>query len=270
MRRKKRVLAILAFSAIVGCSPQFTPATPSLPEPVTLQLYSTATTAPLVTRLASAYSSTQADLSIETRVVNHEAMVTRLLSGEKAYFVSNHLPGNSQLWAAPIAQDGLVIIVHPENGVSDLSSDQIRQIFQGFIRNWSELGGEDLPITLFSRDAESGTRLQFERLIMGQRRTSANAQLITSAEAALISVAETRGGIAYTMLSQHGNRVSALSIDGVLPTQNAIRQSRYPLRSTLFIIGPAEPEADLRAFVGWIQSFEGQAIVAERFVPLPG
>jgi phosphate transport system substrate-binding protein len=194
------------------------------------------------------------------------------------FFLTNHLPPeeSTPVVAFPIGQDGIAVIVHPENDVESLTTAQLRDIYQGWTGNWSEVGGVDRPITVFSREDGSGTRAEFESLVMGDRRTTRTAQLVPSSAAAMTAVAREPGGIGYVSMSYLDERVRALPINDVQPTAENVLNSTYPLRSFLYIVGLREPDgsepddAHYRAFIGWVQSAEGQAVVARRYAPLPG
>src|SRR5262249_38879458 len=126
---------------------------------------------------------------------DYQAMINRLMSERNFYFVSNHLPSASPLWGAPIGQDGIAIIVHPDNPATGLSIQQLREIYQGRITNWKEVGGADIEISVVSREDGSGTRAEFEQAVMGDRRTTPNAQVTSSSAAMVQSVAAQPGSI---------------------------------------------------------------------------
>jgi phosphate transport system substrate-binding protein len=172
------------------------------------------------------------------------------------------------LWGAPIGQDGIAIITHPTNPVTKLSIEQLRAVYQGLISDWSILGGSPGPITVISREAGSGTRAEFERLLMGERQTTQSAQIAPSSAAVIASVGREPGSIGYVSMSYLDASVQALAIENIAPIQANVQQNTYPLRMTLFFAGPAEPVAALRFFIAWVQSPEGQAVVAQRYTPL--
>jgi phosphate transport system substrate-binding protein len=160
------------------------------------------------------------------------------------------------------------VIVHPENLLTDLTTEQLRNIYQGYISNWRDLGGTDLDVTVISREGGSGTRAEFEQLVMGERRTTLAAQIAPSSTAMVTSVATQAGGIGYVSMGYLDSRVRALSIDGVPLNVDTVYENTYPLRSTLYFIGLEEPQDDYRVFIGWVQSPEGQAVVARHYAPL--
>jgi phosphate transport system substrate-binding protein len=267
MGRTKRTFAIVAFT-LVSCSSRTLPAaTPTL-QLTTLRLYSTTATAPLVNDLAASYSQLYPSFAFDIVIGNYEAMADRLNQGEIAYFMSNHLPADSPLWAAPIGQDGIVVIVHPDNPLTDLTIAELREVYQGYIGNWRELSGMELPITVISREDGSGTRAEFERLVIGERRTVMSAQIAPSSAAVVESVAVRPGSIGYVSMSYLNPSVRPVAVDGVLPTSETVYENTYPLRTTLFFIGLTEPVDDYRVFIGWAQSPEGQAVVSRHYAPL--
>ncbi|QPC81801.1 substrate-binding domain-containing protein [Phototrophicus methaneseepsis] len=268
-KQTKRVLATAALMALVACNPQMHPATPSPTAAESYTVYTTSNAAPLVESLLSHYNESLSEELFRYDVGNHGQLLAGLGDNELDYFVSHHRPNDDDIWAAPIAQDGIVAIVHADNAITNLTTALLRQIYQGFITNWAELGGENITITLYSREAGSAVRAEFDRLVMGQRVTSPNAQIVPSTQAAILSITEDRGGLAYIPLSQLTSQVHALSIDDIPPTQDSVAQQIYPLRSTLFIIGREEPKEPYAALISWIQSTVGQNIVSEHYIPLP-
>jgi phosphate transport system substrate-binding protein len=268
MQRAKRAIAIVTFT-LVSCSSQVIPASTPAPTPTTLRLYGTTATLPLIQDLTSAYSLTHPNIIFETQVGNYRSMIDRVMQLEIPYFVTTHLPIDSPLLGYPIGQDGIAVIVHPDNPITSLSVEQMRQIYEGEITNWREVGGSDLPIEVVSREDGSGTRAEFESQVMGARQTTLLARLAPSSAAVVISVASLVNAIGYVSISYIDNRVRAVTLDGISATQENVANNTYPLRSIIYVAGIEEPITDFRAFIAWIQSPEGQAIVAQQYAPAP-
>lgn len=271
LKRTKRTLAMVAFTTLVGCGSQFTAATATQSEVITLRVYSTTSTFQLVTDISTAYEGiTLTPTHIETATGNYRAMLDRLINDvSNTYLITNHLPDDIRLWSAPIAQDGIAIITYRNNPVSTLSTEQVRQIYQGLLTNWREVGGENIPISLISREEGSGIRTEFERHVMGQRRIVPTAQIVPSQIAMLTRINETNGSIGYASLSSIDSDSQIIRINGIQATQTNVLNHSYPLRSTIFIVGIREPSEQYRQLVNWIQSNEGQQTVARNYVPLP-
>jgi len=269
MHPSKRTLAIVALTTtLMSCSAQMTPAsTPTAPT-MALRLYATTATLPLVTDLTTAYSETHPNILFDIRSGSYQTMLDHLLIGETPFFLSNHLPADSTLWAAPLGQDGIAIIGHSSLDVQELTLEQLRAIYQGHITNWDSVGGASQEIIVMSREDGSGTRAEFERLVMGQRSTTANSRLATSSISMIESVAALPGSIGYVSMSYLDDRVHALTIEDVAPTIANVSTNRYPLRATLYIVGLTAPENAYLDLIGWMQAPKGQAILSRYYAPL--
>ncbi len=273
MGRTKRTLAAVAFT-LVSCSSQILPAATPTTHVTALRLYVTTPAIPLIHNLTAAYTRLNPSITFEITSGDYEAMAQEVMRDDSAYLITNHLDDKSALWAAPIGQDGIAVIVHPDNDVSALTAAQVRDIYQGWTHNWRELGGRDGEILVISREDGGGTRAEFENLVMGSRRTTTTAQIAPSSMAMVQSVARLPNSIGYVSMSYLDDTVRALTLDGAAPTLANVYDNIYPLRSILYIAGQHEPggtgdlDPHYRAFIGWVQSPEGQALVARGYAPL--
>lgn len=270
MGRAGRTVAIVAL-ALAGCSNPVLPASTPTSDAVFIQLNTTTATLPLMTDLTRTYAQVNPAVNFEVSVGNFESAAVQALNDPPVYFLTNHLPPpeESVLWGAPIGQDGIAIITHATNPVTDLAIEQVRGIYQGRVVSWAGAGGASQTITVISREMGSGTRAEFNRLIMGERRISQSAHIAPSSAAVVTSVARQPGAIGYVSMSHLDPSVHAVRLNGVAATSENVYNNTYPLRTTLFFAGPAEPEDEnLRAFFAWVQSPEGQAVVARHYTPL--
>ena len=277
MHSAKQTLAIVALTTtLVGCSciGSVTPAsTPTLPSE-SLRLYATTATARLALDLNTAYTETQPRITFENQVSNYQVNYNQLINENTPYFLTNHLPADSPLWGAPIGQDGIAIITNPNVDISDLTVNQLRDVFNGRIVTWDSFGVDNGErIIVVSREDGSGTRAEFERLVMGTRATTPNAIIASSSDNMIQTIANTPNSIGYVSLNLLLNttaldRVNVLRMNGIEITQETVANNQYPLRSTIYIVGLQEPGEAYRAFIAWIQSPEGQAIVAQNYAPL--
>jgi phosphate transport system substrate-binding protein len=224
---------------------------------------------PLLHGLTTHYSALNPSVAFEIISGDFQTVFDRLVSDKEGYILTNHLPAGDAVYPAwPIGQDGIAVIVQPDNLITDLTSDQLRRIYLGHLTNWNEVGGSDQKIVVLSREEGSGTRAEFEKLLMGDRLTTQTAQLAPSNDAMVSSVATIPGSIGYISMSYLDETVKALSIDGIIPSVDSVYANTYPLRATLFILGLSEPEDTYRAFIGWIQSPDGQEQVGQLYAPL--
>jgi phosphate transport system substrate-binding protein len=269
MSPSKRALAIVALTTtIVSCSGHPFPATTPTTSVEALRVYATTATYPLATDLTTAYNEANPLQGFDIYSANYQTVLERLRNYETPYFLSNHLSAESDLWAAPIGQDGIAIIVNSQVDRNTLSINHLRAIYQGHITSWSDLDGEEKDIVVFSRELGSGTRAEFEAMVMGYRRTTPNATIAASSAHMIEQVAQTPGSIGYVSMGHLDDRVKALAIDNILPTPETVFNNRYPLRATIFVVGLNEPEDRYRLLIGWMQSPLGQAVVAQHYAPL--
>ncbi|MDO4566620.1 MAG: phosphate ABC transporter substrate-binding protein [Oscillospiraceae bacterium] len=138
-----------------------------------------------------------------------------------------------------LAYDGIAVIVHPDNPVSDLSLEQIAAVYTGAITNWSELGGEDSEIVLIGREAGSGTRDGFES-ITDTEDACQYRQELTSTGDVTATVSQNPGAIGYASLASVSDSVKVLSIDGVAPAEETVKNASYTLQRPFMLVTRAD------------------------------
>ncbi len=164
-----------------------------------------------------------------------------------------------------IARDGIAVVADPGVPVDGLTIDQVRGIFSGSITNWSAVGGPDMPIVVVSREEGSGTRGAFEELMLGEGvQISSGAILQASNGAILTTVSGTPGAIGYLSFGYLDPSVKALSIDGVAPTPANAANGTYTAVRPLNLVTSGDPDGLARAWIDFIYSADGQAIVVEQ------
>lgn len=134
-----------------------------------------------------------------------------------------------------LARDGIAIIVHPENPISDLSLEQVAAIYTGEITNWSEVGGNDAEIVLIGREAGSGTRDGFES-ITGTAEACKYRQELTSTGDVITTVASNPDAIGYASLASIKDSVKALSVSGVMPSEETVQDGSYTVQRPFMMI----------------------------------
>ena len=146
-----------------------------------------------------------------------------------------------------LAYDGIAIIVNPENPVADLSVDTIAKIYTGEIANWSEVGGSDTEIVLIGREAGSGTRDGFES-ITDTEDACLYRQELTSTGDVITTVAQNPGAIGYASVASVKDTVKALSVDGVAPTEETIKDGSYVVQRPFVLVTKTGEELSDAAF----------------------
>jgi phosphate transport system substrate-binding protein len=179
-----------------------------------------------------------------------------------------------------VAGDAIAVVVHPSNPVDKLTLQQISDIYTGKITNWSQLGGEDRPIVLLSRESNSGTYVYFlENVIrLGNKESnllfSPDTLLMPSSEGISSEVRQNPNAIGYDGLGyvtpDQKMLAVARDVEGpfILPSVETVIDGSYPVSRALYMYTAGEPTGHRKAYLDWILS-EGQAIVPELgFVPL--
>ena len=168
-----------------------------------------------------------------------------------------------------IARDAVVVVVHPDNKVANLTTEQIRDIYAGEITDWAQVGGEPGAITLISREEGSGTRDVFEDEIMGDKEITLGAIFHISAGAVRTAVAGDPLGIGYISYPYLDPSVKAIAVDGVAPTLENLKAGEYPVVRPLFKVTSGEPTGLVKDFLDFTLSPEGQKIIEqEGFIPV--
>jgi len=174
-----------------------------------------------------------------------------------------------------VALDGLSVYVNEGNPVKELSEDQLADIFTGKIKTWKEVGGKDLPITVYSRENSSGSYEFFKEHILKGKDFLAGAQTMPGTAAVVQSIAKDPQGIGYGGAA-YGGGVKALGVKkdanskAVLPTEETVLNHTYPIWRYLFnYVNPDVDKGDVAAYLKWIRSDEGQKVAKEYYYPLP-
>lgn len=160
-----------------------------------------------------------------------------------------------------VAKEALSIYVNPQNPIKDLSIEELRLIFTGKIRNWSELGGLDHPIVVVRRSPASGTYHYFkEHVLEGAEYTEA-ARVMSDTNSIVEVVEENPFAIGYGGVA-YGKPLHS-RISGVAPTEGNIREGFYPITRYLYLLTVSSPRGGTKAFIDWVLGLEGQRLVRE-------
>ena len=134
-----------------------------------------------------------------------------------------------------LAYDGIAIVVSPENPVSDLDVDTIAKIYTGEITNWKDVGGDDAEIVLIGREAGSGTRDGFES-ITGTKDACKYRQELTSTGDVITTVSQNPDAIGYASLSSVKDTVKAVTVGGVAPTEDTVKDGSYVIQRPFVLV----------------------------------
>jgi phosphate transport system substrate-binding protein len=180
-----------------------------------------------------------------------------------------------------VALDGLAVIVNPANKISELTIDQLADVFTGKIKNWKELGGRDAKIVLLSREVNSGTHVYFKEHVLrkgnadGKEEFAAEALLLSSSQAIADEVSQNLDAIGYYGMGYITSKEKALKISkeknspAEAPTMDNVISGAYPISRPLLMYSKGEPSGLVKSFIDFVLSPAGQEIVKKLdFVPV--
>jgi len=167
-----------------------------------------------------------------------------------------------------IAIDGIAVIVNKSNTVDNLTLEQIRNIYTGAITNWSQVGGNNAPIAVVSREEGSGTRGAFEEIARFQGLLLAKANQLTSTGAILANIAQNPDAIGYISLGSLNDSIKAVSVNGVAATSANVVKGSYKIARPFIVLTGKNVHAESSAFIKWMLSSEGQKVVSKSWIPV--
>jgi len=175
----------------------------------------------------------------------------------------------------PIGFDAICLVVSPEvydSGVTRITKDELKQIYAGDITNWEELGCPNTEIFVIGRKPGSGTRDTFDETIMGSKESETPGTIIEAADSSEVKTAiqgsdNAIGYVGYSYVMKGDTKV--VSLDGIQPTIENIKNGTYALARKLYLITLGEPKPGAKAFIDYILSSDGQKIATENgFIPI--
>ncbi len=172
-----------------------------------------------------------------------------------------------------IAYDGIAVVVNPANSVTGLSQEQVKEIFEGKITNWKEVGGSDQDIIVVTREAGSGTRSAFEEIIGLLDDTKASTILDTAlvsegTGAVMATVASKEAAIGFISLGYMDKTVKGVDIDGVTPTTETVKAGEYKISRPLLLVTQPSIKPEAQALIDFIKGDKGQEIISEKYISI--
>ena len=162
-----------------------------------------------------------------------------------------------------VAYDGLGVIVNASSPIKDLSKKQVEQIFTGEITDWSAVGAPAGKISIYTRNTSSGTYSDWKELAMKKRDYAGGAQKMAGHEQIAAEVGKNKNGIGYVGLAyMKAGGIKVVSIEGALPSQEAVRNKSWPYARPTFYYTNGEPSGVAKQFVDFTLSSVGQQIVS--------
>ena len=218
---------------------------------------------PFAEKLAEQFMAQQPDIAVTIQGGGSALGIQAALSGAAQIGMADlvQLPPEAQaLTAVVVARDGIAVVVNNANPVKDMTLDQIRGIFNGKIRNWKELGGADHTITVVSREAGSGTRSSFEKIVKDVALTK-DAIIQDSNGTIRETVIMDANAIGYLSHGLLTEKIKAVTVHGTACTTEEVVAGRYPLVRPVYLMTKGEPTGACKAFIDYVCSAEGQKTI---------
>ena len=218
--------------------------------------------------LSESYMAANKDVTVNYNPTGSGAGITAVQEGTCDIGLSSRALKDEEkaagLKETVLAYDGIAIIVHPDNPVSDLSIEQIAKLYTGEITNWKDVGGSDAEVVLIGREAASGTRDGFES-ITGTKDKCQYRQELTSTGDVITAVSQNPDAIGYASLAAIKDSVKALSVDGVTPGETTVKDGSYPVQRP-FVLVTVEGKAlsaAAQSFFDYATSADAADIIAK-------
>jgi phosphate transport system substrate-binding protein len=257
MRIFPPALLLLWLAACSGSSARTLPATDVV-------LAGSTSVQPFAERWAEVYAEESGSGQVTVQAGGSTAGIRAARAGTAHLGMSSRAldPGEmAGLHTVTVARDGIAVIVHATNPLRALSLEQLRAIYTGTIRSWRALGGRDAPITVITREDGSGTRDAFEHLVLAANQSIDARALVTAYSGGLRKmVAEDPQAIGYVTFSQVDERVRAVSIEGVMPSEHTIASGQYRLQRPFLFVSRGAVTGAAKRFVDFVLSPRGQQL----------
>lgn len=217
--------------------------------------------------LGEAFMNVNPSVTVNSEFVGSSAGVEAVLGGTSDIGNASRALEDSEKESGAVenivAIDGIAVITDKSNKVTNLTKDDLKKIYSGEITNWSELGGDPMPIVVVGREAGSGTRGAFEEILEAEDKCK-YANELDSTGAVMAKVAATKGAIGYVSLDVLDNTVSAFQLEGVEPTAETIKSGDYFL-SRPFVMATkgkiSEQNELVKELFDYLNSDEGKQLI---------
>lgn len=272
---KKKIVALLCGAVmvsglVVGCGSGGS----SEGDTAKITISGSTSVGPTMEVLAEAYQKNN-DVKIEIQQVGSSAGIKNTVDGTSNLGMSSRDLKDEEaqsLDETQIAIDGIAVVTNTANKVKDLTTAQVKDIFTGKITNWKEVGGEDAPIVVISREEGSGTRDGFQDILGFESEELTKDATICDGSGNVKSTVEgNENAIAYISFGYLGDTLNDLKIDGVEANDDNVVAGKYPISRPFLVVNKKDAISDeAKGFVDFIMSEDGQNIIAEEgFIKAP-
>ena len=235
---------------------------------VTITVSGSTSVGPLMEKIAEKYEEENSDVSIEINQTGSSAGIKDAMDGISDIGLSSRdLKGEeaSKVQSTVLAYDGVAVITNTSNPVKELTIEQIRDIFTGKITNWNQIGGNDSPIVVVSRETGSGTRTAFEEGVGYSEEELVKTATISKGNGDVkTTVSTNENAIGFVSFEYLDDAISAININGIKPTAENVKAGSYVLsRPFLAVTNEQYITEDTKNLIDYITGKEGQQIVKD-------
>ena len=273
MFNKKRLIALLTGTLLVGslavgCSSS-NAGSGSGNESNKITVSGSTSIGPTMEILAEDYQKENKGTTIEVQQVGSSAGIKDTINGVAELGMSSRdlkdEEKSSGAEGTAIAYDGIAVIVNPANKVTNLTLEQLKDVYTGKITNWKDLGGEDGQIVVVSREDGSGTRDAFQEIVgYKSEELVADATIADGSGNIKTTVSGNKNAIGFVSFSYVDNTVNAIELNGVKPEEELAKSGEYKLSRPFLIVTKKDTLTDEgKKVIDYILSEEGQKIVEE-------
>ncbi len=271
-------LVLMSAFAGIGCVDQETEEGADAPEPQSIIIKGSDTVLPLSQAVSEDFMYANPEKSVTVIGGGSGVGIAALIDGEIEIAMASRKMKDSEFENAEangitpvehiIAWDGVAVVVNPENPVKEITFEDLKGIYDGSISNWADVGGEDLPITVITRDSSSGTYGYFQKNVLLGEEYRQDALVQPATGAIVQEISQNAGAIGYIGYAYLDDSTTALSLDAdgegyVEATPENITAGSYPLARPLHYYTNGEPSGLAKEFLEYINSETGQEIVSE-------
>ena len=217
--------------------------------------------------LGEAYTTANPDVNFTYNPTGSGSGITAVSEGRCDIGLSSRALTDEEkasgLTETVLAYDGIAVIVNPENGVEDLTLEDIAAIYTGEITNWKDLGGEDGEIVLIGREAGSGTRDGFESITDTEDKCQYRQEL-TSTGDVITTVSQNPNAIGYASLASVDDSVKIVKVNGVTPTEDTVKDGSYVVQRPFVLVTKTDEALfeTAQGFFDYITSADAAEIIA--------
>ncbi|MCC0782579.1 phosphate ABC transporter substrate-binding protein [Clostridioides sp. ES-S-0108-01] len=225
---------------------------------------------PLMETIAEKFQGKNQGVSVEVQQIGSSGGIKNAIEGTSEIGMSSRDLKDEEksagLKETKIAIDGIALITNTANPVKNLTMDQVKGIYTGKITNWKEVGGNDAPIVIVSREEGSGTRDGFQEIAgFKSEELTKDAQISDGSGNIKTTVEGNKNAIGYISFGYVDEKVNSLKVNDVEATDENVIDNKYPISRPFILVNKEDGLSEKgKALIDYILSDEGQALVSEK------